>query len=572
MSDLCGAESLWQLPQSFKLHDTYNAIHRYFPTAIQNALNVSESQHVLNEPFDASQHGSSLVDASLTCFAQLCALRLNASNCYVSLLDQQRQYVLAEATAASLLRRHEQDTRLAEKGIWLGATCLPLGRLVSSYLWSTSLLHDPAVDHIVVDDLLQLDPYRDGSIAQESPPKRGYAAVPLRSKRGFTIGLLCAFFKEPRTSESEPVDISLMQDIAASVMENLELRCAQEESQRVGNMTRGLIRFIDSTASPSPAQDFADSSSTIQDVQNSPQQSRKPSSQMSPGSLGNGTRGETGFFRRKARSSGHHTASPPLSDAKHEPLFGTQKDRPSSSGKDLHNTSQTKTTATMKNLLPIQGEAMFTRAAQIIRETSDLDGVIVFDASIAALNQPRATRVLKTNEQAFSRSTADFETHRSVKSLSSREDESATSDTSGSQNSESKARQTCRILGYSGSSAAIQKIHEDCFSLPEVALRRMLRTYPDGKIINYSFDGQPSSEDSGSTPEGRHLPNSSTKKRGGKQSITLQAIHAAASGATSLAFVPLWDYQRSRYFACCLCWTTRIGRLLSPRLDLAFYK
>lgn len=569
----CGVESLSPTAsQRCKLHDTYNAIHRYFPTAIQTALNVFESQDVPNEPFVASQHAPSLIDASLTCFAQLCALRLNADNVYISLLDGQRQYVLAEATSTSLLRRQERDSRLADQGIWLGATCLPVGRLVSSYLWNTSLLHDPAVDHILVDDLLEIEPYRDGSIAQESPPKRAYAAVPLRSKRGFTIGILCAYYKEARTRESGPVDFSLMQDIAVSVMENLELRRAQEDSQRVENMTRGLIRFIDSTASPSLAQDFADPSPTIQDAQNSPQQSRKSSSQLSPGSLGNSAREEAVFFRPGTRSSGHHTSSSSPSDAKHEQFFGTHKDRRTSSSQNLPETSQAKTTATMKNLLPMQGEAMFTRAAQIIRETSDLDGVVLFDASIAALNQPRVAQALTANEQAFGRSTADFETHRSAKSFSFRDDESATSDTSGSQNSESKARQTCRILGYSGSPSSISTMQADCLTLPEIALRRMLRTYPGGKVINYSSDGQPSSEDSDSTGEGRHLSSASAKKRGEKQLITLKAIHAVAAGATSVAFVPLWDYQRSRYFACCLCWTTRIGRILSPRLDLIFYR
>ena len=42
--------------------------------------------------------------------------------------------------------------------------------------------------------------------------------------------------------------------------------------------------------------------------------------------------------------------------------------------------------------------------------------------------------------------------------------------------------------------------------------------------------------------------------------------------AISVAFVPFWDYERSRWFAGCLCWSNSTHRLLSSAVDLNYFK
>ena len=61
-------------------------------------------------------------DKSLTAFAQLAALRLDVRRCMVSLIDSNRQYILAEATRTVSL--FEATAERAEDEVWLGNAVL----------------------------------------------------------------------------------------------------------------------------------------------------------------------------------------------------------------------------------------------------------------------------------------------------------------------------------------------------------------------------------------------------------------------------------------------------------------
>jgi hypothetical protein len=50
------------------------------------------------------------------------------------------------------------------------------------------------------------------------------------------------------------------------------------------------------------------------------------------------------------------------------------------------------------------------------------------------------------------------------------------------------------------------------------------------------------------------------------------AIREMFSNARSVAFIPFWDYERSRWFAGCLCWSNDPYRLLSASVDLTYFK
>lgn len=59
---------------------------------------------------------------------------------------------------------------------------------------------------------------------------RFYAGVPLTTDDGFALGTLCVIDKEPR--EATPHQLSLLQDLAALVMDELELRLAARSLRR----------------------------------------------------------------------------------------------------------------------------------------------------------------------------------------------------------------------------------------------------------------------------------------------------------------------------------------------------
>jgi signal transduction histidine kinase len=49
-------------------------------------------------------------------------------------------------------------------------------------------------------------------------------------------------------------------------------------------------------------------------------------------------------------------------------------------------------------------------------------------------------------------------------------------------------------------------------------------------------------------------------------------VKALIPNVKSAIFLPLWDFERGRWFAGCFCWSTRAERVLDGRLDLPFLK
>lgn len=113
-------------------------------------------------------------------------------------------------------------------------------------------------------------------------------------------------------------------------------------------------------------------------------------------------------------------------------------------------------------------------------------------------------------------------------------------------------------------------------SLLESDLARMLHEYPRGKIFTFTASGIfVSSDETTSSPYfTEQLPRMVSCKRQTKNwsKRCSEAIHTMFPEAASVAFVPFWDFERSRWFAGCLCWSNNPYRLLSPSVDLIYFK
>jgi EAL domain-containing protein (putative c-di-GMP-specific phosphodiesterase class I)/GAF domain-containing protein len=75
---------------------------------------------------------------------------------------------------------------------------------------------------LVVEDLLQSPCYRDSPLAQSGI--RFYAAAPLVTREGFSLGAMCVLGTEPR--EISPEEEGVLADLAAMVMAQIELQHA----------------------------------------------------------------------------------------------------------------------------------------------------------------------------------------------------------------------------------------------------------------------------------------------------------------------------------------------------------
>lgn len=214
---------------------------------------------------------------------------------------------------------------------------------------------------------------------------------------------------------------------------------------------------------------------------------------------------------------------------------------------------------------------MFSRASNIVRETSELDGVVIFDASIAGVG----------GQEARFKNKSDGEHTRSALDELGNHHFDSTHDTSSSDSSATPQRrdqQKCRILGFScagRSSVAGDSADTALQSLTEHDLKKMLTLYGNGKIVNFGMTEAMTSSDESTREDDNDSESAVTRRQQKRRESTkrlMDVMKRVAPGARSLCFLPLWDYERSRWFVGCLFWTTQIDRLLSPALDLVYLK
>jgi hypothetical protein len=220
-----------------------------------------------------------------------------------------------------------------------------------------------------------------------------------------------------------------------------------------------------------------------------------------------------------------------------------------------------------ETILPLDSRSMFTRAANLMMASSNLDGVLILDASVAANRNRQQSGNSEQSTGTGTESAGEF-------SKSSSSDEFSEVSSHSPQSAKVK---TCQVLGYATPDRS--EFHEDGsspVSLPETDLARMLQDFPGGKIITFGADGLSlSSTDEAGTSSGTSKDSDSPKRKGNRGSRAhrhFNAVQKMLPRARSVAFVPFWDYERSRWFAGCLCWSNSTHRLLCASVDLAYFK
>ncbi|TID12886.1 sensor histidine kinase/response regulator [Venturia nashicola] len=482
-------------------------------------------------------------DSALTAFAQLGALRLGAARALISLLDGRNQYILAEATSSLPLRsgrRHD-----VEKELWLGNVRIP-----RSAGMCERVLELEATRAIVIDDLAENAAVCDRAYIKDGPKWRFYAGVPINSPDGAVIGALCIFDDKPR--EGLCTDhLDILHDLAGTVIEHLAAYRLREENRRGERMVRGLTSFLEGASELQHSKDDDESDQEAEMTATS-----TASKLQKPPLRRTGTGDSIGPI--SSISEPDH--------ASRQSRFGTTL-RPPGKARE-----QSAKSILQNSILPAKSRSMFSRAANIIRETSELDGVVIFDASIAGVGGQQ--------ERSPSPRPKLDDSHRGPVTDIKNEHSSTTGDTSSSDSSSTrgrKDRQQCQILGFScadTSSVAGDDASTGLQSLTEYDLKKMLKLYSKGKILNFGSSEAMTSSDESTREEGSAEENTimrQSRKREGTKRL-MDVIKRVAPGVRSLCFLPLWDYDRSRWFVGCLFWTTQPDRLLSPTLDLVYLK
>lgn len=492
---------------------------------------------IVNQTGQSPESGdlTSCGDAVLTTLAQAGVYQTGTDRALISLFDADYQYIIAEATATTRLQPSLKSTD-SEK-LWLCGTAIPRKHGVCEH----SLLGGPSdapeshndgsgelpltlSDDLVADPRFSCKPY-----CQPGTLCRFYAAVPIRTRRGINIGVYCVINETPGVQWTDD-HTQRLRDISRNIMEHFESKRLEVLYRRNIRMNRGLGSFIEGE-------------STLVGLP-----------KVAPRILGltdepdvEGALNATQQALLETESPDHVDCTTPLG------LVATPEDQPPSAKKvedDSYFTSPAQ-----KNRKPSEDSSsmsddtnpasILSKAANLLRESMEVEGCVLVDATTEAYRAPVQTAP----------------GHDSIEQPAT-----SSSDDSPDHTSSGQPLRHCSILGFSTSvKSSVNGDAPSLFStaLPEKFLAKLLRRYPQGKIFNFGADGVLQSSDSSDDDSNRTKPldqdqndDNLSKSVQGKLPSKPWArqregtiLSKAFPGARCVAFTPVWDQRKDRWYA-----------------------
>ncbi|TQN66717.1 Peroxide stress-activated histidine kinase mak1 [Colletotrichum shisoi] len=524
-------------------------------------------------------------DPALTAFAELGALRLNATRAFISLFDSKYQYIVAEATPSlSLTPRARHNDVATGEHLLLSGTALPRSFGVCEIVLAVpdpsdndSPWHRAGLPVTVIPDLLQDPRTAERPLCLQSPANRFYAGVPIRSQKGINIGVFCVFGDSPREG-LDTVSTQMMQDLSRIIIDYLDAKRNREDHRRADRMVRGVGSFIEGKSTMSGWRlrnnqaSFNDNPSfegglnkNQQRLQQEDELIAAETSQQDESSLND-------WQQPSSRSREHSKTTGPLQRKGNQDLV------PSVSGTSLKTARSGSGGSAQGDRDPhdTQLRHIFSKASNIVREAIEVESVLFLDASIGSFGGLADSKPFHVKSKGAKSPTSSSDERSSNCSTTSLDDA------------------TCRVLGFSSSTISSidgQFPSQSHASISERFLSKLLRRYPEGKIFNFDENGSVQSSDfSGddhtllvetpaddsnkppSTPPDddpkrrRRQRNPFSRRNEGK------LLNDIFSGARSIAIVPLWDSQKQRWHAGGFVCTKTPTRVLTVEGELSYLR
>lgn len=482
------------------------------------------------------------------------------------------------------------------------------------------------IPDLAADERFQRRPY-----IHARPFNRQYIGVPIRTPGpcGINIGVLCVFSTQVRLVELDQDSVAFMRDMSRTIMGYLECRVAQRRFCRSERMTRGMGNFVEGLDSLTSLAGAANRSTThskrssrmadpavdgIKELEDANGTSKRPLGLLPKAALSDiRVIGDTLLSPRTPTPppSLDDTTSSARTNPSLEPVVAVGTSGPGSlttMAPDDSSRCSTPRPASQQSrdsgvqpavlsevstadLQLAQSVRVFAKAANIIRQSLEIDGVLFLDATV------RSFGGLVGQQSERKISTVGIE---SMNYLSN--DEDSTNQIPSAVNKED----CCNVLGFSTPEAS--SIHGDSVpwrfgGLRDRTLQRLLRRYPQGQIFSYEADGsvlqtplpmdgepltpglplpkrpasplrQWSQDSQGTTDDFGEAPT----RQQSLPTIQKQRWNAAESvahlfpGARSVIIVPLWDSQKKRWAAGGFVWTNSPTRVFSVDGALAFLR
>jgi hypothetical protein len=394
---------------------------------------------------------------------------------------------------------------------------------------------------VIIDDLADIEASKavpERTYVRDGPRIRFFAGVALFGSKGTVIGSLSIYDDKPRAGLPKD-DILFLQDLAAIIVEHLDHYTLKQQYRRGEQLTRGLVSFSEGAIALQPFRDETTETAT----QNSPPLARKTSQEPTLSHIS------------------HDLLEPtPSPNSLAEDIATLSAKQPPQSAPSLLAVDDP-VKAWQDSILPANTKTMFARAANVILESSELDGVLFLDASIAVAGQTYQADddgigsggETVSYESTHSRSSSDDENSKPAQSYSM----SQNSQAAGERSSQSSSRR-CQVLGFATPDECSIQGHKPPLTLRsflETNLTILFQKYPKGKILHFTAPGEVVSSSAGESDSTRSGDDQKIPKQEGRHSKTsdrsatiAEALHALLPDAKSVTFVPLWDFERSRWF------------------------
>lgn len=510
----------------------------------------------------------------MTSFAQLGAIRLGTQRALVSLFDRTHQHILAEATPTiSLTGGRFQDERERLK---LGCCVLPKDRGFCQLVEGLLLGENKESGSVEARTLVILDMTRDERIKSrnlldELSDVRFYVGAPIVSPRGLTIGAYCVMDSERRTSAPDQHALQFMKDMAVTVMDHLAKAHFTRKSREAERMIVGLGSFVEGRTTLRDSWREANAQSAKAERSGEAPEGQLNIQQQRIQKFAEEEAHEGLAFRDKPQGAGVKSELHPSDNCSQaESRSGDPSTEPPQHDHKVRSVlaREALQDGTFSNSVKL----VFSRAANLIRESIGAEGVIFLDA-----NSERFGSLVQHSSRKVSGSNSNDTTSSSDESTPSvARDEDHTSNALVSE-----------CLGFSSSNVSSindESIAGQAVTVSEQLLTSLLRRYPNGKIFTYNAHGSVSedSEDSSrSIPESDHPPlqesnridkNGSSGKKRNKPTFRQDADHLIKifPGARNILLLPIWDSDKNRWFAGTLVWTNDRERVFSFENELVY--
>lgn len=489
----------------------------------------------------------------LTGFAQIGALRLNCDRTFISLLTTSTQFIIAEATRSISLCKSDRHSS-AQDALFLGVQALhkSYGVCPNTISVFTDGIGDKAVDtpnvvantsRYVIRDFRDIKEYQNKPYVVGFPHMVSYAEVPMKSSNGRVVGSYCVVDSKVRNDFFDDETIFVLSEMAASVMDYLELVTSRHAHDRGERLMEGLSLFADGRSA------FRSGSMSQEG-----HMSEYGEESLSPSSPRPALARQHSIWTRSTVAESESSTEQVIPLEHRSPLT-TPSDGPT------FDAACTKAAIDEMSTVKDYPEATFiseygttfSRAANLIREAMEIEGLVFLDASLHGIDENASQNISRRSSVTpgipLVSPKDDCYSDTLINDL---EDPPQTRDQS----------PICQILGssvVSGNTDSMRNRLRSPLVFHETSLRYLAKHYPHGNIFSvdeYGILSPRTTEDDQSR--------SGEDRRPGQPSVMSELpleLQRLFSTARSIIFLPLWDFSKERFFAGVLGWTTDPTRL-----------